>query len=102
LLTPFSLGQFSTAPANVSRLRKLVEQFLKVPPEVRFEDVYYLLAAFGFKEIRSRGSHHIFRNSEGLKITVPKQGGKVVKGVYIKQIVVLLKLEEWHDESKDN
>lgn len=85
----------------MSRLGKLVEQFLKNPPEVRFEDVYYLLLAFGFEEKRSKGSHHTFRNAEGLKITVPKKGGKMVKGVYVKQIVTLLKLEEWIDESED-
>lgn len=85
----------------MTKLRKLVDQFLKRPPEVKFEDVYYLLTAFGFEENRSKGSHHIFRNAQGLKITVPKKGGKMVKGVYVKQIVMLLKLEEWNDESED-
>jgi predicted RNA binding protein YcfA (HicA-like mRNA interferase family) len=83
----------------MSKLRKLVRQFLRNPPEVWFEDVYYLLSAFGFRESRSKGSHHIFRNTQGLKITVPKKGGKMVKGVYVNQIVLLLKLEEWLDES---
>lgn len=85
----------------MSRLRKLVEQFLREPPEVRFEDVYYLLVAFGFEEKRSRGSHHSFRNANGLKITVPKTGGKMVKGVYVKQLIALLNLEEWLDETTD-
>lgn len=85
----------------MSKLSKLIEQFLREPSEVRFEDVYYVLTAFEFEEVRSRGSHHTFRNAEGLKITVPKKGGKMVKGVYVKQIVMLLKLEEWQDESED-
>lgn len=83
------------------KLIKLVRRFLSEPAEVRFEEVRQLLEAFGFSEARSKGSHHTFRNSEGLKITVPKKGGKMVKGTYIKQIVVLLKLEEWSDESED-
>ncbi|MEG4917131.1 type II toxin-antitoxin system HicA family toxin [Microcoleus sp. B13-B6] len=61
----------------------------------------YILTAFGFEEKRSKGSHHTFRNADGLKITVSKKGGKKVKGVYVKQIVVLLKLEEWSNESED-
>jgi predicted RNA binding protein YcfA (HicA-like mRNA interferase family) len=85
----------------MSKLGKLIEQFLLNPPEVRFEDVCYILMAFGFEEKRSKGSHHTFRNADGLKITVPKKGGQKVKGVYVKQIVLLLKLEEWNDESED-
>ncbi|MFN6462738.1 MAG: hypothetical protein RMZ41_012945 [Nostoc sp. DedVER02] len=34
----------------MSKLRELVERFLKRPPEVRFQEVYYLLEAFGFEE----------------------------------------------------
>jgi hypothetical protein len=38
----------------MSKLKKLVEEFLKRTPEVRFEDVRYLLEAFGFEEKRSK------------------------------------------------
>lgn len=85
----------------MSKLAKLIAQFLTYPAEVRFDEVYYLLTALGFEERRSKGSHHTFRNADGLKITVPKKGGKIVKGVYVKQIITLLKLEEWSDESAD-
>jgi predicted RNA binding protein YcfA (HicA-like mRNA interferase family) len=64
----------------MGKLKKLVEQFLNQPPEVRFEDVRYLLEAFGFEEKRSKGSHHSFRDSQGRKITIPKKGGQKVKG----------------------
>ena len=82
----------------MGKLKKLIVQFLKQPPEVRFEDVRYILEAFGFEEKRSKGSHHIFRDSQARKITVPKKGGQKVKGVYVQQIVELLNLEEWNDE----
>lgn len=85
----------------MGKLAKLIEQLLREPPDVRFDDVYYLLTAFGFEERRSKGSHHTFRNSEGLKITIPKKGGKIVKGIYVKQIVELLNLEDWQNESAD-
>jgi predicted RNA binding protein YcfA (HicA-like mRNA interferase family) len=77
---------------------KLIEQLLRDPPEARFDDIQYLLEAFGFEEKRSKGSHHTFRSEAGLKITVPKKGGKMVKAVYIRQIVTLLQLEEENDE----
>ncbi|MEQ8755817.1 MAG: type II toxin-antitoxin system HicA family toxin [Coleofasciculus sp. G1-WW12-02] len=85
----------------MGKLEKLVEQFLNKPPEVRFEDVRYLLEAFGFEEKRSKGSHHSFRDSQGRKITVPKKGGQKVKGVYVQKIVELLNLEEWSDEDTE-
>ncbi|HEY9666504.1 MAG TPA: type II toxin-antitoxin system HicA family toxin, partial [Coleofasciculaceae cyanobacterium] len=69
----------------MGKLKKLIEQFLNQPPEVRFEDVRYLLEAFSFEEKRSKGSHHSFRDSLGRKITVPKKGGQRVKGIYVQQ-----------------
>jgi predicted RNA binding protein YcfA (HicA-like mRNA interferase family) len=85
----------------MSKLSKLVKQFLANPSDVGFEEVVYILRAFEFEEVRSKGSHHIFRNSNGTKITVPKKGGQRVKRVYIKQIVDLLNLQEWSDEQED-
>jgi predicted RNA binding protein YcfA (HicA-like mRNA interferase family) len=85
----------------VGKLEKLIEQFLREPPEVEFRDVRYLLESFGFEEKRSRGSHHTFRNIEGLKITVPKKGGRMVRGVYVQQIVKLLNLGSSSDENQD-
>jgi predicted RNA binding protein YcfA (HicA-like mRNA interferase family) len=82
----------------MSKFKKLVEQFLNRPTEVRFEDVRYILEAFGFEEKRSKGSHHSFRDSQGRTVIVPKQGGQKVKGVYIQQIVELLNLEEASNE----
>ncbi len=45
----------------MGKLKKLIEQFLNQPPEVSFEDVRYLLEAFGFEEKRSR-EHPNFTN----------------------------------------
>ncbi|WP_026731454.1 type II toxin-antitoxin system HicA family toxin [Fischerella sp. PCC 9605] len=86
----------------MSKLKKLVEEFLRRPPEVSFDDVRYLLEAFGFEEKRSKGSHHSFRDSLGRTITVPKKGGQKVKGVYVQQIVELLNLQEWSDEDTES
>jgi predicted RNA binding protein YcfA (HicA-like mRNA interferase family) len=84
----------------MSKLKKLIRQFLERPPEVRFEDVRYLLTAFGFIEVRSKGSHHSFRNAEGKIITVPKKGGQKVKGVYVQLIVKLINLNPSNEDSE--
>ncbi len=83
----------------MGKLAKLIEKFLRDPPELNYNDVYYLLTNFGFQEVSSKGSHHTFRNDDGQKITVPKKGGKMVKRTYLKQIVSLLKLEEYKHEN---
>jgi len=86
----------------MGKLEKLIEQFLKKPPEVRFDDVRYLLEAFGFEENRSKGSHHSFRDTQGRKITIPKKGGNKVKGLYVQKIIQLLNLAEQNNDDSDN
>ena len=71
---------------------KLIKKFLSKPPEVRFDEVSYLLKFFGYQEIRLRGSHHAFENEQGEVIIIPKKGGKKVNRTYIEAIIKLLKL----------
>lgn len=78
----------------MSKLEKLIDKLLRDPPELSYDDVYYILSNYGFEEVSAKGSHHTFRNSKGQKITVPKKGGKIVKRTYLKQIVILLKLDQ--------
>ena len=85
----------------MGKLEKLIEQFFKKPPEVKFDDVRYLLKAFGFEEKRSKGSHHSFRDANGRKITIPKKGGQKVKGIYVQKILQILNLKE-KDTDEDN
>ena len=78
----------------MSKLHKILNKFRQKPPEVNFSEVVYVLQAYGFEEKRIKGSHHSFRNSEGLKITIPKKGGQKVKGIYVQKLLKLLELEE--------
>lgn len=78
----------------MGKLEKLIDKLLRYPPELSYDDVHYILTNFGFQEVSSKGSHHTFRNNKGQKITVPKKGGKIVKRIYLKQIVFLLKLDK--------
>lgn len=83
----------------MGKLHKLVEQFLRKPTEVDFDDVSYILEAFDFAEKRSKGSHHSYRDSQGKKITIPKKKGQKVKGIYVQKVVDLLNLQEWYDKN---
>ena len=78
----------------MGKLEKLIDKLLRDPPELSYDDVYYILSKSGFEEVSAKGSrsHHTFRNNRGQKITVPKKGGKTVKRIYLKQIVILLEL----------
>ncbi|MCS7032093.1 MAG: type II toxin-antitoxin system HicA family toxin [Gloeomargarita sp. SKYG116] len=71
----------------MSKKRKLLEQLLRLPPEMDYEQVEQVLGMFGFVCVRSRGSHQSFRHLEsGRMLTVPKFGGQVVKRQYLKQV----------------
>lgn len=86
----------------MSQLQKLVKLFLSYPTEVRYQDAKRLLTAFGFEEVRSKGSHHIFRNQDGQILPIPKQGGKKVGERYIELIIEVLRLEEYDAQEKDD
>ena len=77
----------------MGKLEKLIELFLRQPPEVRFADVRYLLEAFDYAEQRSKGSHHTFSDPNGKTIVIPKVSGQKVKGLYVKRIIELLQLD---------
>ncbi|BAZ32790.1 hypothetical protein NIES4074_52970 [Cylindrospermum sp. NIES-4074] len=83
----------------MGKLSKLIKYLLSRPPETRFEDISYVLEAFGYQEIRVRGSHHAFENEQGEVIIIPKKGGKKVKRTYIEETIRLLDLENWKDEN---
>jgi predicted RNA binding protein YcfA (HicA-like mRNA interferase family) len=83
----------------MGKLSKLIKYLLSRPPEARFEEISYVLEAFGYQEIRVRGSHHAFENEQGEVIIIPKKGGKKVKRTYIEETIRLLDLENWKDEN---
>ena len=84
----------------MSKIAKLIKYLLSRPPEARFDEIGYVLKAFGYQEVRVKGSHHIFENDEGDVIVVPKKGGKKVKRIYIEEVIKLLDLENWQNDPK--
>jgi len=83
----------------MSQLDKLIEKFLRKPPEVLFEDVVKVLEAFGYEERPSGGgSHHFFAKPGHRGKTVPTIKGRHVKRRYVSMIIDNLELEEWYEK----
>uniref|UniRef100_A0A7C2WQI4 Type II toxin-antitoxin system HicA family toxin n=2 Tax=Thermorudis TaxID=1649508 RepID=A0A7C2WQI4_9BACT len=78
----------------MSRRRKLVERFVRQPPEVAYDDVETLLTMFGWQVKSTRGSHAIFTKKGEVPIVIPKHGGRRVKGTYVCIIIERLRLDE--------
>lgn len=80
-------------------LEKLVEKFLRKPPEVLFEDVVRVLQAFGYEERPSGGgSHRVFVKPGHPPKIVPTVKGRHVKRAYVRMIIDNLELEEWYEK----
>lgn len=47
----------------MSKIEKLVKQFLNRPTSLRFADIEKVLLHFGFIKIEAKGSHKKFKNS---------------------------------------
>lgn len=84
----------------MGKIDKLVKKLLLRPPEIKFDDIRYVLIEFGYQEIRSKGSHHSFKNEQGEVIIIPKKGGQKVKRTYIEELIRLLDLEHWQNDTK--
>jgi predicted RNA binding protein YcfA (HicA-like mRNA interferase family) len=83
----------------MNQLDKLIDKFLRKPPEVLFEDVAKVLEAFGYKERPSGGgSHRAFVKSGHPPKIVPTIKGRRVKRVYVTMIIDNLELEEWYEK----
>ncbi len=83
----------------MNQLDKLVEKFLRKPPEVLFEDVAKVLEAFGYEERSSGGgSHRVFVKPSHPPKIVPTIKGRRVKRVYVTMIIDNLELEEWYEK----
>ncbi len=55
-------------------------------PVLKSKDVAAILRRLGFFEVRQRGSHKQFRNSEGRGTTVPFHAGRDISPILLKKI----------------
>jgi predicted RNA binding protein YcfA (HicA-like mRNA interferase family) len=81
----------------MSQLEKLIELMLRLPPEVRIEDIRKLYLFFGWEE-RTGGKHStLFVSPDGRTQTVPTKGGRKVKTTYLKRMIEDLDLEAYYE-----
>lgn len=78
----------------MSKHEKRVKELLKLPPQMRFEDVEAILEHYGYTKMSSKGSHNRFRKSGTQPFDIPSVNGRFVKRAYLQQIVVRLGLKE--------
>lgn len=61
-------------------------------PRLTAKDIIKLLEKKGFILSRQSGSHMIYRNDEGIRVTVPYHGSKILHPKIVKQILTDLKV----------
>lgn len=65
-------------------------------PRLNAKDLVKILQKRGFICVRQSGSHMIYKNKEGIRVTLPFHGSKILHPKIIKQVIsdLKLKLEE--------
>ena len=66
-------------------------------PVLKVKQVIKILENIGFIEVRQRGSHKQFRNSDGRATTVPVHPGRDISPILLRQILkdIALTIEEF-------
>ncbi len=88
----------------MSKRERLRQKLRGLPADAGMRDVQTLLERFGFKWIRTRGSHHIFEYDDGERssqVVFPLHGSKV-KRIYIRRVIDLLDELFPPEEEKDD
>lgn len=55
-------------------------------PVLKPKEVVSILAKLGFKEVRQRGSHKLYRHADGRTTTVPFHAGRDISPILLRQI----------------
>lgn len=66
-------------------------------PRVKPDKVIKVLEHLGFSLVRQSGSHKIYKNSEGVRVTIPYHSGKILHPKLLKSILrdIELSIEEF-------
>ena len=78
-------------------LEKLKRKLAENPRGIRFDELVRVLHDLGYEEVRSRGSHHVFRPSgpgPSLVIVRPHGGRSLCSAVDVQKVVALLEEPE--------
>jgi len=65
----------------MAKIEKIIEKMKKQPKGITFAEIKKVLVHNGYKEIRIRGSHHHFRNEQGLVTTIKRENPVDIQAV---------------------
>jgi len=57
------------------------------PPRVTAKEIISILEKAGFHCVRQSGSHKIYKNKDGCRVTVPFHAGKILHPKILKNII---------------
>ncbi|MFA5779137.1 MAG: type II toxin-antitoxin system HicA family toxin [Elusimicrobiota bacterium] len=57
-------------------------------PRITARETSKIVEKFGFVIVRQSGSHKIYKNSEGRRLTIPYHSGKILHPKILKSIIV--------------
>lgn len=55
-------------------------------PRITADEAIRIVQQFGFAQVRQSGSHKIFRNASGVRITIPYHKGRILHPKLVKAI----------------
>ena len=87
----------------MSRLEKLKRRLSEAPHKIRFDELARVLHDLGYAEVRSRGSHHLFRPvgpGPSVLIVKPHAGRSFCAEVDVRRVVALLEQQESSNEKE--
>jgi len=61
-------------------------------PRISPDKIIKALVKLGFSEVRQSGSHKIFKNESGIRITVPYHSGKTIHPKVLREILNSLEI----------
>ena len=62
-------------------------------PRITADQIIRVLLKIGFVEVRQSGSHKIFKNQKGRRVTVPYHKGKILHPKILKSILIDAELD---------
>ena len=66
---------------------------------VPYRDLRRVAETAGFRHIRTRGSHNVFRHCDGRTVVIPDHGSQVIVRPLVRKIIrdLGLSIDEYHD-----
>jgi len=82
----------------MARAEKLIEKMLRLPAEMRFNEVIKVVEFFDWKLNNVDGSHFYYCKQNSI-LCIVKHKNKVMR-TYLKRVIDFLNLEEWYEKQK--